>query len=278
MFDWNQRTYIMAIVNLTEDSFSGDGLVNKGTDSIIKKIDEYIKLGADIIDIGAESTKPGSSPINENKEIERLIPIITAVKERFNTTLSIDTYRANTAQEALINGADWINDVSGVKNLEMLSVLKEYDCPTVIMHNSTQNDSIIKDKKLGSSFLNSTHTNVTQEVIDELKILAAEYLDYGIKKENLIIDPGLGFGKTVSDNLSLIKNLSRLKEISLPILIGASRKSFIGHTLDADPTKRLTGTIATNAISILNGANILRVHDIEEAQQTAIMTDAILRN
>ena len=268
----------MGIVNLTTDSFSGDGLIKKNYSEIdiLKRCESMINEGADILDLGAESTRPDSKPICLQEEQRRLIPILEKLKENFSIPISIDTYNPETAKIALNKGADIINNVKG-DNQEMLKLMVQYDCPLIIMHNLVNNKEITKNSRLGSCFQSNENLDITNLVFEDLKTITQNALDLGIKADNIIIDPGIGFGKSVQENLQLINNLGYLKKLGYPILVGNSNKSFIGYTLDLPPKERLTGTIVANTISIQNGANILRVHNVKEAKNTLTMTKAILQ-
>ena len=260
-FAWGTRTYVMGIVNITPDSFSGDGL----SGSVAASLDQarrFVADGADIIDIGGESTRPGSAPINADEELKRVLPVIERLTKEISVPISIDTYRAEVAKRAIEAGAHMINDVWGLKkDLDMAKVAASYDAPVII----TQNQR-------GSSYV-----DLIPDLIADLKITIDMALSAGIKWENIILDPGVGFGKTVEQNLEIVRRLVELKVLKRPILLGTSRKSFIGYTLDLPVEQRLEGTAATVAIGIANGADIMRVHDVKEMALVVKMSDAVVR-
>lgn len=259
---WGKRTYIMGILNLTPDSFSDGGKYISPTQSL-NRVEEMIREGADIIDIGGESTRPGGNPIDLQTELSRIIPTLEFLKEKFSIPISIDTYRSATAYAALEAGADMINDVCGLKSdPEMANVIASYKVPVCIMHNSpTSNYKDLVDD--------------IQSSLDESIEIA---LKAGIQKDNIIIDPGIGFGKTWTQNIEILKALDRFKQLGYPLLLGTSRKSFIGKVLDLEVGERLEGTLATSVFGIVKGADILRVHDILQNKRVSIMTDRMVRN
>ena len=260
-FAWGTRTYVMGIVNVTPDSFSGDGL----SGSVAASLDQarrFVTDGADIIDIGGESTRPGSAPINADEELKRVLPVIERLAKEISVPISIDTYRAEVAKRAIEAGAHMINDVWGLKkDLDMAKVAASYDTPVII----TQNQR-------GSSYV-----DLIPDLIADLKITIDMALSAGIKWENIILDPGVGFGKTMEQNLEIVRRLVELKVLKRPILLGTSRKSFIGYALDLPVEQRLEGTAATVAIGIANGADIMRVHDVKEMALVVKMSDAVVR-
>ena len=259
-FDVLNETYIMAILNITPDSFSDGGCYNS-IDKALAHCEKMINDGADIIDVGGESTRPGYTKISSEEEIKRIEPVISAIKKRFDIPVSVDTYKSEVAKAALLAGADLVNDIWGLKYDEnMAKVVKEFDVPCVLMHN--------KERAEYSDFLN--------DVLTELKESLSLAEKAGIKRDKLIIDPGVGFGKTYEQNIIIIKELDRLRELGLPILLGTSRKSVIGLTLNLPPEERLEGTIATSVIGVMKGAAFLRVHDVLENKRGVAMTEAIL--
>jgi dihydropteroate synthase len=268
-FNIGERTYIMGIINSTPDSFTGDGLVDN-IDEILLLADEMIRDGADILDIGGESTRPGSDRVGEDEEINRVLPVITAIKERFDIPLSIDTYKSNVALAAISAGANMVNDISGLKfDNKMADVTADSNVPIVLMH--TIGDPKIMQK-------NPQYDDIIEEIICYLQISSKVALQAGVKKENIIWDPGFGFGKTIEHNLEIIRRLDELKSFGYPVLIGTSRKSTIGKLLnDAPVNDRLEGTAATVALSIANGVDFVRVHDVKEMKKVVIVSDAIIR-
>jgi dihydropteroate synthase len=266
-FDFSRKTYIMGILNVTPDSFSDGGLYFDEAHAI-KRAHEMVEEGADIIDVGGQSTRPGSEPVSVEEELRRTIPVIKALSKEIKVPISIDTYRAQVAKEALDAGASIVNDISGLRfDAEMPAVVSKYNVPVIIMHiKGTPRDMQI----------NPTYEALIPEIMDYLRegIRLAE--DAGIDK--IIIDPGIGFGKTFDHNLEIIKNLHEFTLLGKPVLIGPSRKAFIGKILgDVPPSERLEGTAAVIAVSILNGANIIRVHDVKEMAKVAKVADAIKR-
>lgn len=266
-FDFSQKTYIMGILNVTPDSFS-DGGQFFDKSSAVKRALQMVKEGADIIDIGGESTRPGSDPVPLEEELKRTIPLIEVLIKESNVPISIDTYKSDVAKRALDAGASMVNDISGLRfDPLMKSVVAQYKVPVVIMHikgkpKDMQKDTVYKDLLL--------------EIITYLKNSIDMAIKAGISEDKIIIDPGIGFGKTFEHNLEIIHNLQGFTVLEKPILIGPSRKAFIGKILgDAPPGERLEGTAAAVAISIMNGANIIRVHDVKEMARVAKMSDAI---
>ena len=261
----NERTRIMGILNLTPNSFYDGGKFINPADAI-KYAVRMVEDGADIIDVGAESSRPGSDPISPDEEIERLKPVLSELS-RLNVPISVDTYKSSVARWALDAGASIINDISGFRfDPDLAKVVSEYKVPVVIMHTYGK-PKTMQDNPQYKSLLN--------EIIWYLKDSIKIGMDAGINHDRFIVDPGIGFGKTVSHNLEILKGLSRLKELGSPILIGPSRKSFIGNILNLQPEKRLEGTAAAIAIGIMNGANIIRVHDVKEMVRVAKISDAI---
>ena len=261
-FDLGKRTIIMGILNLTPDSFSDGGEFNS-IENALRQVEKLIKEGVDIIDIGGESTRPNHTPVTEEEEIRRVIPIIKAIREKYDIPLSIDTYKGKVAEEAIKAGVNLINDVWGLKkDSYMAKVAGKYNIPCCIMHNredSNYNDDII---------------NVMKKDLKQSIDLAIEN---GLSKENIILDPGIGFAKSYEDNLDVLNRLEELRDLGYPILLGTSRKSVIGNTLNLPPKERLEGTLATRALGIVKGCDFIRVHDVLENKRVAIMTDAIVR-
>ena len=260
-FRWGERTFIMGIVNITPDSFSGDGLGND-IDAALAQARRFIGEGADIIDVGGESTRPESAPISADEELERVMPLISKLAKEATVPISIDTYRSEVARRALEAGAAMINGVWGFQRDEkMPQVAAEWGVPVVITSNQRE----------------TSYDEILPEVIASLRKDINLALDAGVAWENIIIDPGIGFGKTVEGNLELIRRLGELKVLGRPILLGTSRKSVIGLVLDLPADQRLEGTAATIAVGIANGADIVRVHDVLQMARVSRMTDAIVR-
>jgi len=262
MMEFGKKTYIMGILNVTPDSFS-DGGEFTNVDNAIKHALEMVEQGADIIDIGAESTRPGFIEVDADTEIKRLIPVIEALKIKTNALISVDTYKSEVARKAMQSGADIINDVWGFqKDTKMAEVAAEFNCLAVVMHNQTGTDYSIE---------------IMQSIKDFFEKTIEIALKAGMKRNQLILDPGIGFGKTPEQNMYVMKRLEELKCFGLPILLGTSRKSMLGKILDLPPKERVEGTIATTVMGIIQGVDIVRVHDVKENLRAAMVTDAIYR-
>jgi len=260
-FKLNERTYIMGILNVTPDSFSDGGKYNSITESL-KHAEQMIAEGVDIIDVGGESTRPNYIHISDEEEIERVVPVIQELKRHFDVTISIDTYKSKVADATLAVGADLINDIWGLKyDNNMAMVISKYDVPVCIMHNRKE----------------AVYENFMAEVISDLQESIDIGLATGIKRDKLILDPGIGFAKTYEMNLILMNRLEELKQFGLPILLGTSRKSMIGLTLDEPVENRVEGTIATSVMGVMKGCNFVRVHDVLSNLRAIRMTEAILR-
>ncbi len=268
-YDLSSRTFIMGILNITPDSFSDGGKYFKGkpdTDKAAADALQMIKDGADFIDIGGESTRPGSESISTDEELSRVIPVIKAVSEVSDVPLSVDTYKSEVAEEALKQGACIVNDISGFTfDNKLPSVTAKYNASCVLMHIKGTPENMQKDP---------VYTDVTKEVISFLQSSVISALDSGVNQ--IILDPGIGFGKSLENNLTLIRELQQLKILGYPVLLGTSRKSFIDKIFASPPEQRLEGTIVSNVIGIMNGANIIRVHDVKENYKAAVTADRIL--
>ena len=268
-----RQTKIMGILNITPDSFSGDGILSYphhkyNPEKCVLLAQKLVSDGADIIDIGGESTRPGSRRITAKEEIKRVIPNLRILAKKIKIPISIDTYKETVAQCALDNGASIINNIMGVKiTSKFLKIIKKYNAAIVLMHIRGTPQTMQK---------NVRYQNLIGDIIEELQKAIEKCLEIGIKSDKIIIDPGIGFGKTVEDNLKIIRRLEDFRILNRPILIGTSRKSFIGKILNRDITKRVMGTAATVCASILNGAHIVRVHDVKEIKDVVKMTDALL--
>ncbi|MGL4991060.1 MAG: dihydropteroate synthase [Sarcina sp.] len=260
-FDIGKRTYIMGILNVTPDSFSDGGKYNN-VENALKHVARMIEEGVDIIDIGGESTRPGHKVISDKEEIDRVVPIIKAIKEKFDIPISIDTYKGAVAKAAILSGADMINDVYGFKKCPNISkIAAQYNVACCIMHNRD----------------NNTYKDIMSDMKIDLEESLNIALDAGVKRENIMIDPGIGFAKDTTQNLEVMRNLETLKDLDYPILLATSRKSMIGQTLDLPVEERVEGTIATTVLGISKGIDFVRVHDIKENKRAAIMTDAMVR-
>ncbi|MFA5629425.1 MAG: dihydropteroate synthase [Dehalococcoidales bacterium] len=260
VFYWGERTYVMGIVNVSPDSFSGDGVSD--FESAIYQAKLFAKQGADIIDIGGESTKPDYLPVSIEEEIARVVPLIEALVGNIEIPISIDTSKAEVARCAVQAGASMINDVWGLrKSPELVKIAAEAGVPLIITSNQRDNQA----------------EDIMAAVILDLKAKIKMAESGGISPENIIVDPGIGFGKTPEQNLEIIRRLTELKSLKKALLLGSSRKSFIGKVLDLPENQRFEGTAATVAIGIANGADIVRVHDVEQMVRLCRMTDAIIR-
>ena len=266
---WGKRTYVMGIVNVTPDSFSGDGL-GYDVEVALEQALRFQAEGADIIDVGGESTRPGSAPVDSDEEKRRVIPVIRLLASRLDIPISVDTYKHEVAREALAAGAAMINDVWGLKqdraqalpSEEGLAALAAREgVPIILMHNQ-------KD---------TSYTDLVPEVLASLRASLGQALEAGVSSENVILDPGLGFGKGPEHNLEILRRLGEFRALGLPILVGTSRKSTIGIVLDLPVEERLEGTAATVALAIAHGADIVRVHDVKAMTRVARMSDAIVR-
>ena len=262
--NFSRRPYIMGIVNLTPDSFSADGLLD--TPYAIDFIEKMVRDGADIIDIGGESSRPGRKPVSIAEELSRTIPIIKKAANKIKVPISIDTYKPEVAQQALDNGAVMINDISGLRNPKMRKVVARYKAAVVIMHMKGNPCTMQK---------NPVYRSLVDEIIVYLDTSIKLALEAGIAKDKIMVDPGIGFGKTVRHNLEIIKRLKEFKILGFPILIGPSRKSFIGKILNLEPKERIFGTVPACVLALENGANMVRVHDVKEVKQAITIAEAI---
>jgi dihydropteroate synthase len=258
----------MGVLNVTPDSFSDGGKFLKVEDAVRRGI-KIAEEGADIIDVGGESTRPGSGPATIEEELSRVIPVIETLSKKIDIPISIDTYKSEVAKKALDAGAEMINDISALRfDPKMKEVAAEYQVPIVLMH--------IKGTPKNMQE-NPYYEDVVKEITEYLKESIQMAKNGGIQEENIIIDPGIGFGKRLEDNLNILKNLEKFSILNCPILVGPSRKSFIGKILDLPVEERLDGSLAALAVAIMNGANIVRVHDVKESRRVAGLVDAILR-
>jgi len=282
---WGERTYVMGILNLTPDSFSGDGLLAPSEmgggqeGGALKQARRFLAAGADILDIGGESTRPGSQPVEAEEELRRVLPTIRAIAAEFPQALiSIDTYKAVVAEQALKAGAHILNDVWGLRaDPDLAGVAARANAPVVLMHNRSKPASVEVRERLGNAYVGSEYRNLIEDVKRELMDSVQIARSAGIPDKRIILDPGIGFGKTVEQNLELIDRLDEIRSLGYPVLLGPSRKSFIGYTLDLPPEQRLEGTAAAVSVGITRGADIVRVHDVEYMVRVVRMTDAILR-
>jgi dihydropteroate synthase len=256
----SEKTFIMGILNLTPDSFSDGGKFNQ-IDSALAHAEEMIANGADIIDVGGESTRPGAEYVDSAEEIKRVVPIIGKLSNKINVPISIDTYKADVAEQAILAGATIINDVWGAKaDQNMAAVAAKYNVPIVLMHNRQER----KYKSLIPDMIADLNESV--EIVKRA----------GVQDDKIILDPGIGFAKTIEDNLAVMRNLETFTQLGYPVLLGTSRKSFIGRILDLPPSDRMEGTGATVCLGIEKGCGIVRVHDVQGIARMAKMMDAML--
>jgi len=264
--EFGRRTYLMGILNVTPDSFSDGGRFFDQTDAVLHAY-QMVKDGADIIDVGGESTRPGAEPVSVEEELRRVVPVVRKIRQKSAVPISVDTYKSKVAIEALNAGANIVNDISGLHfDEKMADVIAEKRASVVVMH--------IKGSPKDMQ-ANPHYDNVVKEIYDYLASAVDAAKKKGIKQ--ILIDPGIGFGKSVEHNLELINSLEEFRGIGVPILIGVSRKSFIGKILETPVETRLEGTAAAVTASILHGADIIRVHDVREMRRVALVADAIRR-
>jgi dihydropteroate synthase len=264
-----RRTHIVGILNVTPDSFSDGGLFTTPESALARAL-EMAENGADIIDVGGESTRPGAAPVSESEEMARVLPVIEALTRHLDVPVSIDTYKSRVARQALDAGATIVNDISGLRfDKAMASTVAETGAGVIIMH--------IKGTPRNMQ-INPSYDDVMGEISGYLQESVRLALSAGISRRSIAIDPGLGFGKRLKDNFFIIKHLDLLKRLDYPILIGPSRKSFIGSTLDLPETDRLEGTIAAVTAGIIYGAHLVRVHDVKEVKRAAVITDRIVHS
>lgn len=280
IFEWGSQTYVMGIINVTPDSFSGDGLITDQwwVKKAVEQARQFAQDGAHILDIGGESTRPGAEPVKAEAEMERVLPVIKALINEVDLPISIDTYKADVAAAALDAGAQIVNDVWGLQmDPKMAGLCAEREVPVIIMHNRSRPRNAVQEERLGGRYVGAQYDDLLADVTRELQHSIDLAKEAGVKDQRIIIDPGIGFGKTVEQNLTLLNNLETFKSLGYPILLGTSNKSFIGYTLNLPPADRMEGTGATIAIGIDRGADIVRVHDVRALSRVAKMTDAIVR-
>lgn len=256
---FGSRTFIMGIVNVTPDSFSQDGVLEP--EQAVTLALSQIEKGADIIDIGGQSTRPGYEPIDPEDELKRIMPVVKALRKASDVIISIDTFSAVVLEQALTGGADMLNSIWGLTD-ELLAVIKKHPLPVVITHNKPE-----------ANYPNG----IAQEVADYLAAAAAKALDIGLSREQIILDPGIGFGKTADDNLELLSDFEKITRLGFPTLVGSSRKSTIGKLTGKSVNERTFGTAAAVALAIAHGVDIVRVHDIEEMLDVVKVSDALVR-
>lgn len=290
-FEWGTRTYVMGILNVTPDSFSGDGLIpptalpipsgkRRGAEErAVEQARQFVSAGCDILDVGGESTRPGAGQVDVEEENRRVVPVIRALKAEFpNTLISVDTCKSGVASEAFEAGAHILNDVWSLRaDPELAATAARHNAPVILMHNRSNPASVEVRGQLGNAYTGADYEDLLEDVKNELMDSVTLARQAGIPDEHIILDPGIGFGKTVSQNLELIRRLDEIRALGFPVLLGPSRKSFIGYTLDLPPDQRVEGTAACVAVGITRGADIVRVHDAGQMVRVAKMTDALIR-
>lgn len=279
-FVWGAQTYIMGIINATPDSFSGDGLVSGDAwvDLAVEQGRRFVAQGAHLLDVGGESTRPGAQPVDAEEELRRVIPVIERLAAAVDAPISVDTAKAVVAEAALRAGASIVNDVWGFRlDPPIAQVAAKAGAAAILMHNRSRRDHVHIDPTLGGQYLGAAYADLIGDITAELLLSINLARQAGIPDDRIIVDPGIGFGKTVAQNLELLNRLDEFRPLGYPILVGPSRKSFIGYTLDLPADQRLEGTAAAVAIAIARGADIVRVHDVLAMARVARMTDAIVR-
>ena len=262
MFEYGKKTYIMGILNVTPDSFS-DGGSYTNIELAVKHAKEMIEEGADIIDVGGESTRPGHKFVSDEEEINRVTPIIKILKNEIHVPISIDTYKSQVAEEVLKLGVDMVNDIWGLTyDEDMANVIGKYDASVCIMHNQEGTDY---------------EKDIIESIKDFLQNSIDRALKAGVKKDKIVLDPGIGFGKTFEQNLEVLRRLNELKTLGYPILLGTSRKSVLGNIVGCEPKERVEATVATTVCGIRDGVDIVRVHDVKENLQAAKIADKLYR-
>ncbi len=267
VLDLNARTHLMGILNVTDDSFSGDGLAGD-LDATLARAERFVEAGADILDVGGESTRPGSEPVSIEQELDRTLPVIEALAESFDAVISIDTSKPEVARLAVAAGAGLVNDVYGLRADGMIETIAESGAAACIMHMQGEPRTMQESPQ---------YDDLMAEIYGFLAARAEAAVEGGIPRCRLLVDPGFGFGKTVAHNLELLRRLGELRSLGLGVLIGTSRKSTIGTVLDLPVEERLMGTAATCAYAVAAGAHVIRAHDVPEIAQVTRMTDAIVR-
>jgi len=264
--DFSRRTLVMGIINATPDSFFDGGLRSDPAKAIADGL-AMAASGADVLDVGGESTRPGAEPVSEEEELARVLPVVRGLRRETGAPISIDTYKAAVARAALDAGADIVNDVSALRfDAAMAPLIAAEKVPVVLMHMQGTPQTMQHDPRYG---------DVVREVRDVLAAQMFDAMDAGISQDRIVLDPGIGFGKTLDHNLQLLRGLPALAALGRPLLIGVSRKGFIGRILDLDPSERLEGSLAAAAAAVLAGANIVRVHDVVETLRAVRVADAI---
>ncbi|MBL8046807.1 MAG: dihydropteroate synthase [Anaerolineales bacterium] len=279
-FEWGQQTYVMGIVNVTSDSFSGDGLVTDD-DWVARAVEQgvaQVAAGAHVLDVGGESTRPGSAPTSLAEELRRVVPVIRALHQQVSVPISVDTYKAEVARQAVEAGAAIINDVWGLRmEPELARVAAESGAWLILMHNRSKPKDAMQEARLGGRYVGVAYENLLEDIKRELMESVELALSAGVARNRIMLDPGIGFGKTVEQNLEIVRRFGEFRSLGFPLLSGPSRKSFIGYTLDLPPDQRVEGTAAVVALCIQQGADMVRVHDVAAISRVARMTDAVVR-
>jgi len=266
LLEFSRRTLIMGIINVTPDSFSDGGQRYDAAKAVADGVAMF-KSGADIVDIGGESSRPGATPVSEDEELARVLPVVRGLRKESDAPISIDTSKSNVARAALDAGADIVNDISALRfDPAMVVMIAAEKVPVVLMHMQGTPRTMQREPK---------YEDVVREVRDFLAAQLYAAMDAGIAQEMIVIDPGIGFGKTLEHNLQLLRGLPMIAALGQPVLVGASRKAFIGRILDAEPPNRLEGSLETAVVSVLGGANIIRAHDVSETAKAIKIADAI---
>ena len=274
------KTLVMGIINATPDSFSGDGVYanSRNISAAVELAEAQLAAGADILDIGGESTRPGSEAVDANTEKLRILPVIKEITGRHpDAVLSVDTYRAEVAAAALDCGANLINDVWAAQaDPEMALLMAERGVPVILMHNRSRPNAVLSKERVGAEYIGAEYSHIVDDISAELSQVVDKLTGAKVSRRQIALDPGIGFGKSVDQNLALLKNLDKLKKrLNLPFVLGTSRKSFIGCILDLPIEERLEGTAATVAAGIMQGADIIRVHDVREMVRVARVIDRL---
>jgi dihydropteroate synthase len=261
-----RQTAVMGILNVTPDSFS-DGGVHARVDDALASATRMVAAGAAFLDVGGESTRPGAAPVSAAEECDRVLPVIEAIRSELDARLSVDTMKAEVARQALEAGADLVNDVSGLRDPEMIDVLRDRNAPVVIMHLRGDPATMQRDTRYG---------DLLAEIAQHLRERVDAAVTGGVAGDRILVDPGIGFGKSLAGNLEILGRLDAFDALELPILVGASRKTFIGSVLDLPVDQRLEGSLAVAAYAVARGAHVIRAHDVEATVRTVRMIDAVL--
>jgi len=263
---WGARTYLMGIVNVSPDSFSGDGIA--GAQRALEIAREMVEQGADIIDVGGESTRPGSDPISESEEIARVLPVVQLLVTTLKVPISVDTYKPGVAAAAIERGVTLLNDIWGLKEGADLAVLAARHGASIVLMSNQRDVSPLHTVEF---------QDIVETVKDDLERATEAALEIGVPREHIIVDPGIGFGKTQLQNLEILRRLREIRGLGFPMLVGTSRKSVLGHVLNLPANERTEATAATVALAIAEGADIVRVHDVRQMWRVSKVTDAIVR-